>query len=76
MADGITDSVDMSLGELQEIVEARGAWCAAAHGVAKTWTQFSDGTTTNIQSHVCWEKNTKYQISESFFSWGGGNRPR
>ena len=74
--DNITDSVNMSLSKLQEILEDRGAWRAVAHGVAKSWTQFSDGKTTNTQSQVCWGKNTKYQISERFFSWGGENRPR
>ena len=40
--DRITDSVDMSLSKLQEIVEDREAWSAAVHGVTKSWTQLSD----------------------------------
>jgi len=40
--DSVTDSMDMNLSRLPEIVESREAWRAAVHGVAKSWTQLSD----------------------------------
>ena len=40
--DGITDAMDMNLGKLQEMVREREAWCAAVHGVTKSWTRLGN----------------------------------
>ena len=45
--DGITDSIDMNLGKLWDLVMDRAAWCAVAHGVTKSWIQLSDCTQLN-----------------------------
>ena len=46
--DGITDSLDMGLSKLQEMMNDREVWRAAVHGVTKSWTRLSNCTTTTI----------------------------
>ena len=49
--DGITDSMDVSLSKLQEMVKDREAWHAAGHAVSKNWIQLSDRTTNGYTAH-------------------------
>ena len=49
--DSITDSTDMNLSKLWEIVKDRGPWCAAVHVVVKSWTQLSNQTRTTPHYH-------------------------
>ena len=60
--DGITDSVDMGLSKLQEIVKDREAWSVTVHGVARSWTRLSNWTSTRTQTvsaspeaTLCWK---------------------
>ena len=52
--DGINDSIDMTLGKLREMVKDREAWCAAVHGVLKSWTRLRDWTTKHA---TAWNRN-------------------
>ena len=57
--DGITDSIDMSLSELWELVMHRDAWRAVVHGVTKSWTQLSDKTKINTYLSKTLSKNCR-----------------
>ena len=59
--DSITDSMDMNLSKLQEMVKDREAWHVVVHGVTKSWTRLSDWTATKTY----WLANVSFQYSDS-----------
>ena len=65
--DGITESMEMSLSKLQELVMNREAWCSAVHGVAKSWTRLSKRIELNWSNIKCiwWLQMIMFLTSES-----------